>query len=143
MTIPRVDKPFTALENARAFFDKHPDEVLTRDDIRVKFKCSRRTATNVARTLLKEGVRRHQLPVYVRPPKAPKPFPANLQPAWRKAIEQVAQFGTIAAAAAAAGVTHNTMSSYLRNARRLAGVNTTADLIGRLQEATACANTRS
>jgi hypothetical protein len=127
----------STLNKARAFFDRNPDEVLTRADIRLKYSCSARTAQGVARQLIREGVPRRQLPAVKPAPKPCKTFPDNLQPAWRKAIEQVAQFGTIAAAATAAGVTHNTMASYLRDARRLAGVNTTADLIDRLREAKA------
>lgn len=141
MTAPRLDKPLTPLEVARDFFDRNPDEMLTRADLRLKLDCSLRTAHLVAKALIREGVRRDQLPRDPRRPRArpraPAAFPANLTPAQRSAIEGVASHGSISAAAAAAGLAENTVVSYLRDARRKAGVRKTAELLERFREATA------
>lgn len=132
MTLPRIDKPFTAVENARAFFDRNPDEILTRDDIALKFNCCKRTADNVARTLIREGVPRAQLPRAVKPSRAVQRaagFPANLTPAEVRAIYAMHRYGSVEAAAAAYEMSANTIASQLRDARRKAGVHKTSVLV--------------
>ena len=63
----------TVLAKALKFFDDNPDEILTRDDICVKWDCCKRTAKAVARALIREGVPRAQLPRPARPSRAARP----------------------------------------------------------------------
>jgi hypothetical protein len=139
MNAPLTDKPLTALERARAFFDRNPDEVLTRADLQLKLDCCKRTATSVAKALIREGVRRDQLPrngFRERPVRTPKAFPDNLTPAQRGAVEGLIAHGTIGAAAVAAGLADDTIVTYLRDARRKAGVRKTVDLVEKYRAAT-------
>lgn len=124
----------TALDRARAFFDRNPDEVLTRQDLQIKLECCPRTAHSVAKALIREGVRRDQLPRNRPAPPVRKvagSFPGNLTPAEERAIYGFHRYGSIASAAAAAELTYVTVQSYLKNARKKAGVHTTADLVDR------------
>jgi hypothetical protein len=133
----------TTLAKARAFFDRNPDEELTRDDITVKFDCSRKTASMVAKALIRDGVPRCQLP---RTPAArrragvpPGPFPSCLWPSERNAIEAVMAHGSIGAAATAEGRTYRTIEASLRDARKKAGVHTTPALVELYQQHQAAA----
>jgi hypothetical protein len=128
----------TALAKALAFFDRNPDEELTRDDIATKFDCCRKTASMVAKALIREGVPRNQLP---RTPQTrrrtgtpPGPFPHCLWPSERNAIEAFMREGSIAAAAAAEGLTYRTIEASLRDARKKAGVHTTPALVELYQQ---------
>lgn len=127
----------TVLNRARRFFRDNPDEVLTRDDVQVKFGCGPDMANLVARTLILEGVvTREQLP---RPPWASgradvlagqrQPFPLCLTPAQRSAVEALVEHGSINAAAQATGRTYNTLTDLLQGARRRAGVHTSVELV--------------
>lgn len=122
----------TVLAKALKFFDDNPDEILTREDICVKWDCCPRTARGVARALIREGVPRAQLPRSVKPSRArkrPASFPDSLTPAEVRAIYAIHRYGTVDAAAAAMEVTGNTIASQLRDARRKAGVHKTALLV--------------
>lgn len=139
----------TVLNRARRFFTDNPDEMLTRDDLQVKFGCGPEMAKLVARSLIQEGaVTRDQLP---RPPRAPRAaegkvtasFPGNLTPGERAAIEAYAQHGSVIAAARATGRNYHTLTDQLQAARTKAGVHTTAELAIRwMREATAPAACR-
>lgn len=124
-------KPDTVLAKALAFFDRNPDEILTRDDICVKWDCCPRTAKTVAQALIREGVPRAQLPRPARRSRAKRPatFPESLTPSEVRAIYAIHRYGTVDAAAAAMEVTSNTIASQLRDARRKAGVHKTTLLV--------------
>ena len=122
---------YTVLDRALKFFKDNPDEVLTRDDITVKFSCSYETARSVARRLIQEGIPRSRLPRVpgrTYPKKPALPFPENLRTSERKAIEAYAAHGTIRLAAIATGAAYHTIETYLKVARRKAGVNS-SDLL--------------
>jgi len=125
-------RPDTVLAKALAFFDRNPDEILTRDDICLKWDCCPRTAGTVARALIREGVPRAQLPRPVKPSRAkkrPDAFPECLTPSEVRSIYAMHRYGTVDAAAAAMEVTSNTIASQLRDARRKAGVHKTSVLV--------------
>lgn len=130
-----ADARDTVLAKALKFFDHNPDEILTRDDICVKWDCCPRTAKSVARALIREGVPRAQLPRNPKPSRDQrrdtKPFPDSLTPAECRAIYAVHRYGSINAAAAAYELSVNTMASQLRDARRKAGVRKTSLLVER------------
>lgn len=135
-------EPKTTLQKARDFFERNPDEILTRSDICVKFDCSKDTACIVAKALIMEGVSRNQLPrddarVELRKRREAKQFPECLTPSERKVVESMKAGATLAAAAAASGIKFNTMESYLKVARRKAGVKTTAELLQAYSKAVA------
>lgn len=122
----------TVLAKALKFFDDNPDEILTREDICVKWDCCPCTAKSVARALIREGVPRAQLPRPPRPSRArkrPDTFPDSLTPSEVRAIYAIHRYGTVDAAAAALEVSSNTIASQLRDARRKAGVHKTALLV--------------
>lgn len=124
----------TVLAKALKFFDDNPDEILTRDDICVKWDCCKRTAKAVARALIREGVPRAQLPRPARPSRArtrPDTFPDSLTPSEVRAIYAFHRYGSVDAAAAAMEVSSNTIASQLRDARKKAGVNKTTLLVER------------
>ncbi|RTL40546.1 MAG: hypothetical protein EKK53_15265 [Burkholderiales bacterium] len=124
-------KPDTVLAKALAFFDRNPDEILTREDICLKWDCCPRTAKSVARALIREGVPRAQLPRPAKRSRVKKPntFPESLTPAEVRAIYAFHRYGSVDAAAAAMEVTSNTIASQLRDARRKAGVHKTSVLV--------------
>jgi DNA-binding CsgD family transcriptional regulator len=137
------DERETALARAFRFFRDNPDEMLTRPDIQVKFGCGYEHAKHIARRLIQEGVPRAQLPRSPRPsqakavPKPPSVFPDNLEPKQRRVLLAFIETqGTVREAAAAAGVAFHTAETYLRDARRKAGVNTTAALVDLYRAAT-------
>lgn len=126
----------TVLSQARQFFIDNPGEVLFRQDLCLKFGCAPITAKIVARTLIQEGtVKRHQLP---RPPRSytckeareepAKPFPECLTPSQLSALQAYIAAGNIAKASRATGRNYATLSDHLKDARRKAGVHTTAEL---------------
>lgn len=127
-----ADERETVLAKALAFFDRNPDEILTREDICVKWDCSPRTAKSVAQALMREGVSRAQLPRSVKPSRArkrPDTFPDSLTPAEVRAIYAIHRYGTVDAAAAALEVRATTIASQLRDARRKGGVRKTSVLV--------------
>jgi hypothetical protein len=131
------------LARARQFFLDNPDEMLTREDLQVKFSCGPDVAGQVARTLIREGVvTRDQLPrdpcsqgrAHVVPKVLPD-FPACLTAAQRSAVEAVTLHGSIPAAARATGRNAHTIHSLLQVARRRAGAETTLQLVAMLARA--------
>ena len=131
----------TTLQQALAFFDRNPDEILTREDICTKFSCCPRTAKSVARALMQHGVARSQLPRKTRRMRKPQrgqlPFPDCLAPAEEGAIYGMQRYGSIAAAAAAYEVLYSTIETHLKKARAKAGVTTTAALVAMYAAASA------
>lgn len=127
-------KPITALSQARAFFDRNPDEILTLADMQLKWGCKERTAKAVRSALLREGVQRSQLPTTLEAP-APRrrkrgvPFPDNLTPAERRSIQAVMAHGKLTAAAQAVGISYDTINTQIRDARQKAGVHKTVELV--------------
>lgn len=126
----------TVLNRARRFFADNPDEMLTREDLQVKFNCGPDMASLVARKLIREGtVTRDQLPRPEAAKRRPRvvvdkqlPFPQCMTPGQRFALEAYIAHGNVAAAARATGRNYNTLSDQLKDARDRAGVHTTAAL---------------
>lgn len=115
---------------AVAFFERNPDEILTRSDISEKFGCRHETACLVAKALIRNRiVRRDQLPRDDRNARrvcrVAKTFPDNLAPSLRNAIEAFIKHHNIKAAAAASGLSYRTFEGYVKKARAAAGVKTT------------------
>ena len=124
----------TVFARALAFFQANPDELLTRSDLAVKFDCNFDTACLVAKALIREGVPRDQLPrddkrVEQRKRRDARPFPHNLAPAEIRAVEGVMKHGTPRATAIGMGYAYGTLDAYLKQARRKAGVQSTALLV--------------
>jgi DNA-binding CsgD family transcriptional regulator len=131
-------KSMTVLDQAREFFKRNPDEVLTNADIQTKYNCSDTTARNVCASLIREGISSEQLPHVPRARHVKAlPFPQSLTAAERRAIEAVALCGDIAQAAANTNLSRGTLYTHLNLGRRKAGVNSTKALVERFREATA------
>lgn len=138
MTYLENGEPATVFNRALEFFERNPDEILTREDITVKFGCSYETAKNVAKRLLDRGVSRASLP-NMAPDRQrerhadarkirPMEFPACLRDSERKALEAFIATGSIAGAAESMCVTYRTIEGYMKDARRRAGMNRTYDV---------------
>lgn len=130
----RPDEARAVLGQALAFFDRNPDEILTRADLALKFDCSAFTASIVAKALIREGISRNQLPrgdanAALRKRREAKGFPESLAPAEHRAVQALMHGASIAEAAAAAGVKVITIETHLKVARRKAGVKKTAGLV--------------
>lgn len=128
----------TVLNKALDFFERNPDEMLTRDDIMVKFGCGYDMAVTVARQLIDRGISPDNLPSVlherqrkrhaVARQQRPKEFPASLRDSERRALEAFIEHGCIKSAAESMCVTYRTIEGYLKDARRRAGLNRTHDV---------------
>lgn len=135
MTIYTADgERATVFNQVRAFFNRNPDECLTREDIMVKFDCGYGMAKKVVERLILVGLAPEQFPRGPKPPRAkgmraaPLPFPDCLSPGERTAVEAYMTHGGIKAAADRTGKNLGSLSDQLKDARRKAGARSTAEL---------------